>query len=179
MRTVRLFSAVTLLVVVSASGAPARAQGGDATLVSIKMTYDMVKGYVTKAAAQVPEDKYGYQPTKEVRTMGRLFGHIANATGLICNTASGVKAASSGDAEKLPTKAEIQKAVAAAFATCDKAFTMITAANGNESVDLFGMKHTRAGAMAFNNAHIFEHYGNIVTYMRLNGMVPPSSGGGN
>jgi uncharacterized damage-inducible protein DinB len=179
MRSVRILAGVMALAALSMSAGPVRAQaGGDATATSIKMTYDMVKGYVTKAAAQVPEDKYSYQPTKEVRTMGRLFGHIANASALICNTASGMKASSSTDAEKLATKAEIQKAVASAFATCDHAFTMLNAQNGGETIELFGMKFSRLGAMAFNNAHIFEHYGNIVTYMRINGMVPPSSGGG-
>ena len=153
------------------------AQGQDATMASVKSTYEMVKGYVTKAAAQVPEDKYKYQPTKEVRTMGQLFGHIANASVLICNTASGMKTSGGGDAEKLATKAEIQKALADAFSACDHAFGMVTSANANETVTLFGQTHSRIGAMAFNNAHNFEHYGNIVTYMRINGMVPPSSGG--
>jgi hypothetical protein len=54
---------------------------------------------------------------------------------------------------------------------------MITATNANQGVTLFGMSHTRVGAMAFNNAHNFEHYGNIVTYMRMNKLVPPSSAG--
>jgi uncharacterized damage-inducible protein DinB len=113
-----------------------------------------------------------------VRTMAQLFGHIANATGMFCNTASGMTAGAASDAEKLTSKAELQKALAAAFSTCDHAFQMISAAKANEEVTLFGQKHTRIGAMAFNNAHIFEHYGNIVTYMRLNGMVPPSTAGG-
>jgi uncharacterized damage-inducible protein DinB len=178
MRSVRILAGAMALAFVSGPAAPVRAQaGGDATMASIKATYEMVKGYITKAAAQVPEDKYKYQPTKEVRTMGQLFGHVANASAMICNTASGMTSAPSGDAEKLATKAEIQKALAASFTACDHAFQMITAATANEPVTLFGQKHTRIGAMAFNNAHNFEHYGNIVTYMRLNGMVPPSSGG--
>ena len=175
---IRLAAGVMVLAWLSMSGAPVRAQAGDATFASVKTTYKVVKGYITKAAAQVPEDKYSYQPTKEVRTMGQLFGHIANASAMICNTAAGMKpAAGAGDAEKLATKAELVKAVAAGFATCDHAMTMITAANANETVDLFGMKHSRIGAIAFNSAHLFEHYGNLVTYMRLNGLVPPSSGG--
>jgi hypothetical protein len=97
---------------------------------------------------------------------------------MICGTASGMKSASTVDAEKLATKAEIQKALAASFSECDHAFQMITAANANEGITLFGMAHTRIGGMAFNTAHNFEHYGNIVTYMRINGLVPPSSGGG-
>ena len=160
---------------------PASAQRGpgqEATLASVKVTYDVVKSYITKSADMVPQDKYSYQPTKEVRTMGQLFGHIANSATMICSTASGMKAPAGGDAEKLTAKADLQKALADAFAFCDHTFTMVTAANANEPVDLFGMKHTRAGAFAFNNAHLFEHYGNLVTYLRLNGMVPPSSGGG-
>jgi uncharacterized damage-inducible protein DinB len=178
MRRVHVLTGALILAVFSTAAGPAGAQGtDDATIASVKTTYEVVKGYITKAAAQVPEDTYKFQPTKEVRTMGQLFGHIANANGMICGTASGMKPASSGDAEKLATKAEIQKALADSFAACDHAFSMINPANANEPVKLFGMAHTRIGAMAFNNAHDFEHYGNIVTYMRINKMVPPSSGG--
>lgn len=185
MRVFRLILGLTAVCVLSLSFATSRvdaqagaAAGGDATIASVKMMYEGIKGYVTKAAAMVPEDKYKYQPTKEVRTMGQLFGHIANASALICGTSSGMAMKlSGGDAEKLATKAEIQKALGEAFAACDHGFQMITAANANEAVTLFGQKHTRIGGMAFNNGHNFEHYGNIVTYMRINGMVPPSSGG--
>jgi uncharacterized damage-inducible protein DinB len=178
MRLARVFAGLSAACALSFSVAPVKAQsGGDATIASVKLMYDGVKGYIIKAAAQVPEDKYKYQATKDVRTMGQLFGHIANASAMICNAASGMTAGASTDAEKLTTKAELEKALAASFATCDHAFQMITATSANEPVTLFGQKHTRIGAMAFNNGHNFEHYGNIVTYMRLNGMVPPSSGG--
>ena len=181
MRSIRVLFGLAAICALSASSitVPLRAQaGGDATIASVKGLHDTVKGYIIKAAAQVPEDKYKFQPTKDVRTMGQLFGHIANASAMICNAAIGVTAPASADAEKLATKAEIQKALDAAFAACDQAFQKITAASANESVTLFGQKHTRVGAMAFNNAHNFEHYGNLVTYMRINGMVPPSSAGG-
>jgi uncharacterized damage-inducible protein DinB len=170
--------AIVMCATLSASASRQAPAGPDATLASIKAMHDTVKGYLTKAVAMIPADKLAYQPTKEVRTMGQLFGHVANASGMICGLASGTKMASGGDAEKLTTKADLQKALDASLAFCDKAFAAITAKNANEPVELFGMKHTRIGAMAFNNAHNFEHYGNIVTYMRINGMVPPSSGGG-
>lgn len=178
MRAIRFLMGVAVLASLAASASPAQAQAGAPTIASVKGLYEAVKGYITKAAAQVPADKYSYQPTKEVRTMGQLFGHIANANRMICNLASGMPAGTAPDAEKLATKAEIEQALAASFAVCDHAFTMITAANANDAVTLFGQAHTRIGAMAFNNAHDFEHYGNIVTYMRINGMVPPSSAGG-
>ena len=177
MTAVRFAAGVTMIAALSISPAPVGAQAGDATLASVKTTYDVVKGYITKSAAQVPQDKLTYQPTKEVRTMGQLFGHIANSSGLICATAAGMKPPAAGDAEKLTTKADLEKAVAAGFAVCDQAFKAITTANANEPVELFGMKHTRIGALGFNAAHLFEHYGNLVTYMRINGMVPPSSAG--
>jgi uncharacterized damage-inducible protein DinB len=172
--------AVGLGLAVAASGATASAQSGglDTTIASAKAVHGVVKGYLTKAAAQVPEDKYGYQPTPEVRTLGQLFGHVANASRMICSTASGMAAAQAADAEKLATKAEIEKALADAMAFCDHAFDMISSANAAQPVELFGTTHSRIGAMAFNNAHNFEHYGNIVTYMRINGMTPPSSQGG-
>jgi uncharacterized damage-inducible protein DinB len=180
MRSIRLLAGVIGVALISGSAslrAGAQASGGDATIASIKAMYEVLKGNIIKAAAMVPEDKYKYQPTKEVRTMGQLFGHIANANGMICNAAAGIKAAAPPDAEKLATKAEIQKALEASFATCDRAFQAITAAIAHEPVTLFGQAHTRIGVMAFNNAHDYEHYGNVVTYMRINGMVPPSSGG--
>jgi uncharacterized damage-inducible protein DinB len=177
MTAARIAAGVTLLAALSTPGTTVTAQAGDTTLASVKTTYEVVKGYITKAAAQVPEGTYKYQPTKEVRTLGQLFGHIADSSGMICSAATGVKPTSAGGAEKLATKAELQKALTDGFAVCDKAFTAITAANANETLNLFGMTHSRIGAMAFNAAHLFEHYGNVVTYMRLNGLVPPSSGG--
>ena len=181
MRVIHIATGTAMLALLLAQGTTVRLDaqaGADPTTASVKATYEMVKGYLTKAAAQVPEDKYKYQPTKEVRTMGQIFGHVANSNGMICGEATAMKPAAAADAEKLATKAEIQKALAASFAFCDKAFAAITSKNMNESVTLFGATHTRLGALAFNNAHDFEHYGNIVTYMRLNGMVPPSSAGG-
>ena len=181
MRSIQILAGAMALASLSTlmSTAPASAQATDPTVASVKAIYEEVKGYITKSAAQVPEDKYKFQPTKEVRTMGQLFGHIANASAMFCNTAGGMNAGGpASDAEKMTSKADLQKALAAGFAACDHAFMMINAKTASESVTLFGQKHSRIGALAFNNAHLFEHYGNLVTYMRINGMVPPSSAGG-
>ena len=170
--------AIAMCATLSASAVRQAPAGPDATMASIKVTHDAVSGFVTKALAMIPQDKLSYKPVDGVRTLGQLFGHLANANGMICGMASGTKMASSGDAEKLTAKADLQKALEASLAFCGQAFAAVTAKNANEPVELFGMKHTRIGALAFNGAHTYEHYGNIVTYMRMNGMVPPSSGGG-
>ncbi len=164
-----------LAVAVGLSVSPAAAQGQD---FSRKGQYDMVKGWVTKAAAMVPESEYSFKPTPEVRSFGQLFGHIANSTGSICTTPAGGTSPLTGDAEKLMSKAETIKALADAFAACDRAWAAIAPAWTTEMVDLFGTRQTKMDVLLFNTSHSFEHYGNVVTYMRLKGMVPPSSGGG-
>jgi len=182
----RLFIGGFVLVAALAVAAPARPaaqqtvqpESAGATIASVRALHGTVTGFIVKAAAMVPEETYKYQPTPEVRTMGQLFGHIANASRMFCGTATGMTAPEAPNAEELASKAEIQKALDAAVAFCNKAFDSVTPANANEAVTLFGTEHTRLGALAFNNAHNYEHYGNIVTYMRINGMVPPSSGGG-
>lgn len=175
---VRAGRAAAAAVIVLVFTGAAAAQSAD--LAGYKVPHDTVKGWLTQAAEAIPEEHYAFKPTPEVRSMGQLFGHVANANFMICSAASGEKSPATGNAEQLKTKAEIQKALADSFAFCDKAWTTVGGARGSEPVDLFGMKLTRASALAFNAAHDFEHYGNVVTYMRLKGMVPPSSqGGGN
>ena len=116
-----------------------------------------------------------------MRSLGALFGHVANANFMICAAAAGEKSPATGNAEQLTAKADIQKALADSFAYCDTVWASVGTAGreawAGEPVDLFGMKLTRASALSFNAAHDWEHYGNVVTYMRLKGMVPPSSQG--
>lgn len=141
-----------------------------------KSTLGLIKGNVVKAAEQVSEANYAFKPTPDVRSFGQLIGHIANANYMICATATGAANPSTADIEKTKTsKADLSKAVADSFAFCEAQFDALTPVKAAEVVDLFGMKMPRLNALQFNTAHDFEHYGNIVTYMRLKGMVPPSS----
>lgn len=169
---------VTMLAAACAQPAPPPepVPGLDTTIASIRAQHDTVTGWVVAAAAQVPEETYSYQPTPEVRTFAELFGHIANITTMLCSMASGMEQPEgTPDAEALTSKAELEQALAAAVTFCDSAFAGVTPANGAETMDLFGTETSRVGVLAFNNGHNMEHYGNLVTYLRLNGMVPPSS----
>lgn len=142
---------------------------------SAKGTFEYVKANIMKAAEQVSEADYAFKPTPEVRSFGQLIGHVANANYGICAAASG-ETKPDVDVEKtMTTKADLQKALGESFAFCDKAFAGMTDAKGAETVKFFGGTRPRLAVLAFNTAHDFEHYGNIVTYMRLKGMVPPSS----
>jgi uncharacterized damage-inducible protein DinB len=164
------------VVALSATGLVAAPQS-TAVRDSIKGAFDMAQGYVTRAAEQVPEDKYSFKATPDVRSLGQLFAHVADVNFVICGAVAKENSPLAGTIEKTATtKAAIQKALADSVAFCNKAFETVNDASGAEALKLFGaLDSTRLGALAFNNAHVMEHYGNIVTYMRLNQLVPPSS----
>lgn len=156
--------------------APASAQmaHGDGSVAGVTALYQTVRGYLTAAAEQMPEEKYSFRPTPEVRSFGEIVGHVANSSYLFCAPVRGEEAPQMADAEKLETKAELVAALKGAFEYCDAAHEL-SAADAGAALQFFGQPHTKLSVLAFNMGHDFEHYGNLVTYMRLNGMVPPSS----
>lgn len=157
---------------------PASAQmTEDASLAGVQGLYETVRGYLLASAEQAPQELYDYRPTDEVRSFGEIVGHVANAGYMFCAGALGEDAPQMGDAEELGSKAELLEALRGSFEYCDQAHAM-DAGQADESVQFFGQDHTRLSVLAFNMGHDFEHYGNLVTYMRINGMVPPSSQGG-
>ena len=174
---------ICALALVAAFAAPAFAQAPAAAPAnpiasSAAGTLAMVKGNIMKSAEQVPENLYAFKATPDVRSFGQLFGHIADANFMICATIAGEKSPMAGSVEKTKTtKADLTKALADSFAYCEKVYAATTDADGAKIVDLFGMKMAKLAALGFNTAHNFEHYGNLVTYLRLNKMVPPSSQG--
>ena len=147
---------------------------------SIRSTFDIVKDYLTKSIDLVAEDQLAFTPrgaAGEVRTFGQIVGHLADANYLLCGPASGEPVPAHDFEHTAKTKAELQKALAEALAFCDRAFASMDDTRGAEPVDTVVGRSTRLGALAFNNSHDFEHYGNLVTYMRAAGLVPPSSQG--
>jgi uncharacterized damage-inducible protein DinB len=141
----------------------------------LKTQAEAVRSLVLRTAEKVPEDLYSFKPTPEVRSLGSVIGHIADGNNLLCSMANGDKPVFNQANEKKTTRAELVAALKASFAACDKVFDATTDANASTAVDMFGQKQTRLGVLAFNNSHMWEHYGNLVTYMRLKSIVPPSS----
>ncbi len=109
-----------------------------------------------------------------MRTIAQLFAHVADGQYEFCSAAEGAPVNKKVE-ETAKTKAEITAALKEAFAYCDGAYAKLTAESAVEVVPFFGRKMTRIGIMDFNIAHSYEHYGNLVTYMRIKGIVPPSS----
>ncbi len=179
MRTLLL--ATGLLLVASAAQAQQKASGANAAATGIQNIYGTAKEYILKAAEQVPEAKYSFQATKDVRTFGQILGHIVDAQNNICSSATAAPKPYSTATEKtVTTKAGLIAALKTSFAACDAAYAATSDAALSRMATLFGQPATVSQVLTMNAAHDFEHYGNLVTYMRLMGMVPPSSqGGGN
>jgi uncharacterized damage-inducible protein DinB len=165
----RLTAILLLLAVPAAASAQAVA--------ALNPLYENIKGYIIKSAELMPEANYAFKPTPEVRSFGQLVGHMANANYLICATAKGEKSPAAQDFEKTTEKAALVQAVKDAFAYCDAVFKLPEASFATMT-ELFGRKMSRLTVLMLNVAHDNEHYGNMVTYFRLKGMVPPSSQGG-
>ncbi len=134
-----------------------------------------IKTSVVRTAEKVPEDLYAFKPTPDVRSLGQLLGHISDGNYGICGVASGTKPTASGVEKSTTTKAALQQALADSFTFCEQALAAMDDKKGAELVKAFGSMQPRLMAFAFNNSHLNEHYGNLVTYMRLKGIVPPSS----
>jgi uncharacterized damage-inducible protein DinB len=176
MKTRMLIPGIALLL--ACQGA-VQAQSGNTISAGAKKTADIIKGYITRSATKVPEDLYSFKPTPEVRSFGQVVAHIADANFGFCAAAAGEKppmGGFEGPIEKSKTtKADLEKALAESFAYCDKVHASLNDTTGAATVKLFGNDMAKLSVLDFKTAHDFEHYGNLVTYMRLKNIVPPSS----
>lgn len=134
---------------------------------------------VLKAAQKMPAEKYDYKASPEVRTFGGFVGHLADATVAFCAGAAPAseKKTPPGAEKTMKTKEALVAALTDSLAYCDKVYGGLTASSAMEPVKFFGQERSRVGVLFFNNMHAYEHYGNLVTYMRANGLVPPTSEG--
>ncbi len=137
-------------------------------------TYSISKTNIMKSAEKMPEDNFSYKPTADVRSFGEVLGHIADAQYLFCSAVLGGEAPKSSVEKTWKSKAGLIEDLKTAFAYCDKAYAGADE-TANKAVKFFGRDSTVINTLDFNTAHNFEHYGNLVTYMRLKGIVPPSS----
>jgi uncharacterized damage-inducible protein DinB len=142
---------------------------------SIKIEYGLAKNVITRAADKVPEADYGFKPTEEVRSFGQLVGHVADAQYAFCSAAMGDKNPAPAVEKTKTSKADLVQALKEAFTYCDKAYDGMTDATASQMMKFFGRETPKLGVLAFSNMHDYEHYGNMVTYMRLKHIVPPSS----
>jgi uncharacterized damage-inducible protein DinB len=168
---------------------PAAAQTGQKDLPadplssSLRNLYKGTRNDIARAAEKMPEEFYGLRPGPqiEVRTYGQIIGHLANFNYMWCAQAKGEKNPNEGnDFEKLKTKADFVKAINGALTYCDGVYAALTDASGMQMIEVTQengkqQRVLRISQLMLNVFHNNEHYGNIVTYLRIKSIVPPSS----
>jgi uncharacterized damage-inducible protein DinB len=187
MRNVKLLLGIFVLLVCSGfafgqmqSPPPAKTPG-DALLAIISIG----QKEFTDAADAMPEDKYSFAPTngefKGVRTFAQQVKHVAAVNyvfgAAILGEKPPVDTGGESGPDSLKTKAEILKFLSDSFTYLHKALASITSKNELDQLTLFDgqMKAARLSVGAFSTAHPMDHYGQMVEYLRMNGIIPPAS----
>jgi uncharacterized damage-inducible protein DinB len=164
----------TLLICLLVPAAVAMAQENPFSAFN-KRAYGQMKVWLLASAEKMPEQNYSYKPTDAIRSFGQLVGHTADAQFMFCSVALGEKNPSPGIEQTKTSKADLIASLKAAAAYCDKAYDGMTDADAKQTVKLFGGDMPKPVVLTVNDMHLSEHYGNMVTYLRLNNIVPPSS----
>jgi len=138
-----------------------------------KQAYNAVKNNLMKSAEKVPDAAYGFKPTPDIRSFAEVFAHVAESQMRTCSAVLGES--KTVDAAGKTTKADITAALQEAFSECDKAYDSLTDANALEAIKTPRGQRSRIGALNGNTAHDSEQYGILSVYMRLKGIIPPSS----
>lgn len=143
----------------------------------LKGDYKNVRDFFIRAAEKMPEENYGFKPSPDVRTFGQQVAHVADDQYNLCAPAKGEtrKAAYTHIEDTLSKKADLVAALKEAFAYCDGAYDALSDASGTEIVKFGTTGRTRFAMLNWNLWHTWEHYGNVVVYLRMKGLVPPSS----
>jgi len=145
---------------------------------SLQFLYGIARRNILAAAEEIPEADFAFQPTPTVRSFGQMVAHVADAQYLFCSSVKGEPNPNQtqDNIEKTKTaKAELVEALRASFAYCDPLYDGLTDVGLGEEIDFFSRPRAKALPLNLNIYHLSEHYGNMVTYMRLKGLVPPSS----
>jgi uncharacterized damage-inducible protein DinB len=169
-------ASVPLLVTLMAAPTAAQAQNPNPLTANAKVQFGALSGFVIRSAEKVPEDLYSFRATPEVRSMAELFGHVADAMFGMCATAAGTKPPRTGIEKAVTGKPALVAALKEGVSYCNTVYDGMTDQKGAETVPfVFGPNTPRLSVLYFVVSHTYEHYGNLVTYMRLNKIVPPSS----
>ncbi|HTB19982.1 MAG TPA: DinB family protein [Bryobacteraceae bacterium] len=143
-----------------------------------RQSYALVKDSLLKAADRMPAENYSFRTVPQVRTFGEMIAHVADGQLLMCQVAKGEKTTANA---KFPppktSKADLVAALKASFDYCDPVYASITDKAGITPVKWFRWDMTRLGLLNWNIAHDNEMYGIIGAFLRIKGLVPPSSEG--
>jgi uncharacterized damage-inducible protein DinB len=140
-----------------------------------KFFWGIVSNAVVRGAEKMPEENYSFKPTPEVRSFGQLVGHVADSQYAFCSVVLGEKNPAPNIEKTKTSKADLVQGLKDAVAYCNKAYDGMTDAQASQIIKFFGQEAAKLTPLTVNTAHSDEHYGNMVTYLRLKGIVPPTS----
>jgi uncharacterized damage-inducible protein DinB len=153
------------------------AQSANPLSADVERAYSDVKNNILRSAEKMPEENYDFRPAPRVRTFGQILGHIAQEQYLyFCGPVKGQQ--KSVDIERTKTtKSDLIAALKDSFAYCDSVYEHMTDAEATGIVNTGGSKSMKLRLLWMNIVHDESHYGNLVTYLRMKGIVPPSTEG--
>jgi uncharacterized damage-inducible protein DinB len=155
------------------AGAFLHAQNAPSQAAALKQAYNGIKRNITEAAEKMSEADYSFQPTAPERNFGGWVAHVADAQMNTCSRLAG--APKQLNAGSKTAKADLVAALKESFDACDAVYDGTTDANSNEPVRSFAGETTRLATLWGNIAHDQECYGTMAVYLRLKGIVPPST----
>ncbi len=158
-----------------AAACAVQAQTANPLSAEAKQSYTGIKNNLTKMAEKMPEEHYGFKPVPEIRTFGQLVAHVADAQARACSAVKGT--AAQANAASKTSKADLVEALRASFAECDAAFDSLTDAGAAEMIKSARGQRSKLGTLVGVTTHSNEEYGYMAVYLRLKGIVPPSSEG--
>jgi uncharacterized damage-inducible protein DinB len=166
---------ILTLILATVIVCPVSAQKADPFSAEIKQIYDHMKSNLIKMAEKMPPENYNFKPTSETRTFGQIVAHVADIQARTCSALNG--STKSLNAASKSAKAELVTALKESFSPCDQAFDSLTDANALETFLLpQGKHHSKFGLLiGAVVSHSNEEYGYMAVYLRLKGIVPPSS----
>ena len=167
---------ITILAAAFAAAWLGNAQDANPLSTEARQAYSAVKNDILKSAEKMPEENYGFKPAPRVRTFGQILGHLAEEQYFFCGSVKGEHKAA--DIERAKTsKADLLAALHDSFAYCDAVYDGLTDAAAVQMIKVGQSQHTRLRMLWGNTVHDTSHYGNLVTYLRIKGLVPPSTEG--
>lgn len=162
---------VSLLVFLALA---AMADEGNPLTTHNRFMYGGLKAMLLSSAEKMPEAHYAFKPIDTVRGYGQILGHVADSQYAFCSMALGEKNPAPKIEQTKTSKADLIAALKESFAYCDRAYAMPDAV-ALQTVKAFRRDTPKLGILSINNAHSAEHYGNLATYLRMQGIVPPTS----
>jgi len=163
------------LIAVALTASAVQAQIPASHIAEARQRYTTVRDNLQKAAEVMPEADYAFKPTPDIRSFGALIAHVADAQMAICGGAVGKP--KRGNAADKTSKADLIAALKESSAGCDAIFDGTTEANAPTPASMGPMKTSRLGLLEYNIGHDMEEYGYLAVYLRLKGIVPPTSAG--